>query len=179
MAYLLIEPENNYKVILDEPSFLFVPEFRTIISNKKQGWNFFYYVILFCSRYPFGNMEEKERDEKVATLIRTHPYKPEEERNTKGFFQNNDFIKAQETYLKLFPDPEFDYYQMIIRDLKELIDLNSKLDKTKPTSAAMSMTYYDTIGKITKIRHEVENQMNSKLKSTANVVGLGAVMKLL
>lgn len=175
MAYCYIDQE--YNLILNKDAALFVPEFRAIASDEKYGWNFFYYLFLFCSRHPFGALPEDIRDSRVGAIIENFPYTRSQNTRTYGFYKTKVFKKAEEQFKLLYPDIKFDTWMGYGSDIRDINELKSKLNLANDDDMGSLMIYLDALGKLSKLYSDADKDMQADMRKKQTHIAQGALMK--
>lgn len=179
--YFWIDENENYKLYAETTNLLHIPEICSIVNDSKYGWNFVYYLYLFCARQPFGYMQEEDRDRKIAEIIEDFPYDHDNnvKRKTHGFFTHAKFKKAAPILKELMSDPDYDIWLEYQNDIKKILKKKSVLDLDEEKSLVKLGIYTDLLSNLSKLSAEAKKKMDENFKNNkiSKNMGLGEIIK--
>lgn len=177
MSYLHVDANFEFKLTINETEILLVEEFRDIVRTKKYGWNFLYYLFLFCSRVPFGHLPENMKDERISQIVKKWPHRKNSPTNVDKFYQDRLFSVAAKVYPTIFPDPEWDFYLMLCKQQSELTSKLSGLDMTDMNSSVTMPILVNNLTAVRKMKKEAEVELQQHIKQggNKNIMGAGAI----
>lgn len=159
--------DEDYNVKLDNKAMMQVVEFSDIAENPKYGIQYLVYLFLFCSRVPFGNLKEEERDYAVSSNV----YK-KLGKDTAGFYKTKAFEQASKMFSKLFKDPIYEAYIQYSKDLDRINGLKEALDLSQETDIDLFNAYIDLAKKTTLLMTEAKKALEDTLRTDGDTLGL-------